>query len=114
MCGYFACHNVAVRLYSESSENEGLFDMSSPGERRTIFAYASPGEYLIINRENDDSISLTVNSGWSSAVSITVPAVQWRKMVAAFALEPDLFPGCDCTIKTAQAEVGKPHGEPLA
>lgn len=98
-------------------------------ERRNIFAYTPPDSnyppYISINREADGSVTVTVRDGSATAygvvpykvagptATITVPAPQLQKLVAAFALEPDLWPGCDCDIKAARAEVGKPHGGPV-
>lgn len=91
-------------------------------ERRVIFEYIPVGEYLSIVRETDGSVSLTVNGGLSTAC-LSIPAAQWRKLVAAFALEPDLWPGADPAYDAkrgipspmwAPTDAGKPHGDPLA
>lgn len=62
-------------------------------ERRKIFGYEHGLARLSIVRESDGSVSLTVCNVGSDPVSVGVPAAQWRKMIGAFAIEPDLWPG---------------------
>lgn len=83
-------------------------------DRRPIFTHQnSVGDKLLIVRESDGSVTVTIGT-FGSAASIGVTAAQCRKLVASFAIESGLWPGdCDCDIKAAQAEVGKPHGGPV-
>lgn len=85
-------------------------------ERRKIFTYdqSAFGQVMAIVRESDGSVSVTLRT-YSGTVTMGVPAAQWRKMIAAFAIEPDLWPGAEYSRPWyEETEAGNPHGDPLA